>query len=108
MTASPETLTISNPHWTANDWEHFRTLSLALQLEIERTRLSRLMKEARTGLGLTRQQLSVIAAVSVKEIRQLEKQKSDPTFLVQQRLCLVLGIETNYRLTRNPAAEKTL
>jgi DNA-binding XRE family transcriptional regulator len=108
MSTSPETLTISNPHWTANDWEHFRTLSLALQLEIERTRLSRLVKEARLELHLTRKQLSATAGVSVKEIRQLEKQKSDPTFVVQQRLCLVLGIETTYRLTRNPEGEASL
>ena len=108
MTASPETLTISNPHWTANDWEHFRTLSLALQLEIERTRLSRLVKEARTELHLTRKQLSRTAGVGVKEIRQLENQKSDPTFEVQQRLCLVLGIETTYRLTRTPLGEESL
>ncbi len=94
---APEQFVISNPHWTVADWGNFGQRALALQLEIERERFSRLVKETRKSMILTRKQLAALAGVDSREIKLIEKLKGDPSFETEHRLCFTLNIEVRYK-----------
>ena len=95
-----EDFVISNPHWSIADWGNFGPRALALQLEIERERFSRLVREARKSLGLTRKQLAALAGVNAIEIKLIERMQGDPSFETEHRLCFTLNIEVRYRPER--------
>jgi DNA-binding XRE family transcriptional regulator len=94
---NPGDFVFSNPHWTIADWGKFGPRALALQLEIERERFSRLVKETRKSMSLTRKQLAALAGVHSREIKLIEKLKGDPSFETEHRLCFTLNIEVRYK-----------
>ena len=94
-----EDFVISKPHWSQADWGNFGPRALALQLEIERERFSRLVSEARKSLGLTRKQLAALAGVNAFEIKLIERLQGDPSFETEHRLCFTLNIEVRYSHT---------
>jgi DNA-binding XRE family transcriptional regulator len=94
--------------WTPADWEHYRLISIAMRLEVQRIRLGHLVKQARKELGYSQRQLAHLTGIQQKEICKIEKQKGNPTLSTQYKLFEVLGIQTNYEIVRSEALPKAL
>jgi DNA-binding XRE family transcriptional regulator len=88
--------------WTKADWEHYRLVSMAMQLEAQKIDIGWLVKTARKQLGYSQRQLAKLSHVQQAEISKIEKQKGNPTLNTLNKIFIVLGIETEYRL---PVAE---
>ena len=88
--------------WTNSDWEHYRLVSMAMQLEAQKIKIGWMVKHCRKQLGYSQRQLAKLSHVQQAEISKIEKQKGNPTLNTLNKLFIVLGIEADYRL---PAAE---
>ena len=84
--------------WTKSDWEHYRLVSMAMQLEAQKIDIGWLVKTARKQLGYSQRQLAKLSHVQQAEISKIEKQKGNPTLNTLNKIFIVLGIETEYRL----------
>lgn len=89
--------------WTEADWEHYRLLSMAMRLEVQRIKLGNLVKQARKELGYSQRQLANLTGIQQKEICKIEKHKGNPTLSTQHKLFEVLGIQANYEILRTDA-----
>jgi DNA-binding XRE family transcriptional regulator len=87
--------------WTPADWEHYRLISMAMRLEVQRIRLGHLVKQARKELGYSQRQLANLTGIQQKEICKIEKQKGNPTMSTLHKLFEVLGIQANYEIVRS-------
>lgn len=92
--------------WTPADWEHYRLISMAMRLEVQRIRLGHLIKQARKELGYSQRQLAKLTGIQQKEICKIEKQKGNPTLSTQHKLFEVLGIQANYEIVRSEPVTK--
>jgi len=88
--------------WTKSDWEHYRLVSMAMQIEAQKIDIGWLIKTGRKQLGYSQRQLAKLSHVQQAEISKLEKQKGNPTLNTLYKIFIVLCIETEYRL---PVAE---
>ncbi len=84
--------------WTKSDWEHYRLVSMAMQIEAQKIDIGWLIKTGRKQLGYSQRQLAKLSHVQQAEISKLEKQKGNPTLNTLYKIFIVLGIETEYRL----------
>jgi DNA-binding XRE family transcriptional regulator len=84
--------------WTKSDWEHYRLVSMAMKLEAQKIDIGWLVKTARKQLGYSQRQLAKLSHVQQAEISKIEKQKGNPTLNTLNKVFIVLGIETEYRL----------
>ena len=89
--------------WSEADWEQYRLLSQAIQLEAQRIRLGQLIKDARKAHGYSQRKLAELTGIQQKEICKIEKQKGNPTLLTQHKLFLVLGIRASYEMEKAAA-----
>lgn len=94
-----------NSKWTEADWEHYRLLSMAMRLEVQRIKLGNLVKQARKELGYSQRQLATLTGIQQKEICKIEKQKGNPTLSTQHKLFEVLGIQSTFEIVRPERAE---
>ena len=60
--------------WTKSDWEHYRLVSMAMQLEAQKIDIGWLVKTARKQLGYSQRQLANLSHVQQAEISKIEKQ----------------------------------
>ena len=88
--------------WTKSDWEQYRLVSMAMRLEAQKLQISWMVKTCRKQLGYSQRQLAKLSHVQQAEISKIEKQKGNPTLNTLNKIFIVLGIETEYRL---PVAE---
>lgn len=94
--------------WTPADWEHYRLISMAMRLEVQRIRLGHLVKQARKELGYSQRQLANLTGIQQKEICKIEKQKGNPTLTTQHRLFEVLGIQQTLEIVRTETASQAI
>jgi DNA-binding XRE family transcriptional regulator len=94
--------------WTPADWEHYRLISMAMRLEVQRIRLGHLVKQARKELGYSQRQLANLTGIQQKEICKIEKQKGNPTLTTQHRLFEVLGIQQTLEIVRTEAPNQAI
>lgn len=92
--------------WTPADWDHYRLISMAMRLEVQRIKLGHLVKQARKELGYSQRQLASLTGIQQKEICKIEKQKGNPTLSTQHKLFEVLGIQANYEIVRTEPVTK--
>lgn len=64
------------------------------------TTLGKTIKDRRTGLGITQQQVADLAGVSVNTLYQLERGQSNPTVEVLAKVADVLGMELKLEVRR--------
>jgi DNA-binding XRE family transcriptional regulator len=84
--------------WTKSDWEHYRLVSMAMRIEAQKIDIGWLIKTGRKQLGYSQRQLAKLSHVQQAEISKIEKQKGNPTLNTLNKIFIVLGIETEYRL----------
>jgi DNA-binding XRE family transcriptional regulator len=94
--------------WTPADWEHYRLISMAMRLEVQRIRLGHLVKQARKELGYSQRQLANLTGIQQKEICKIEKQKGNPTLTTQHRLFEVLGIQQTLEIVRTETPSEAI
>jgi len=94
--------------WTPADWEHYRLISMAMRLEVQRIRLGHLVKQARKELGYSQRQLANLTGIQQKEICKIEKQKGNPTLTTQHRLFEVLGIQQTLEIVRTETPSQAI
>ena len=88
--------------WTEADWEHYRLVSVAMQVHAYKARLGWLIKSARKRAQYSQRELAKLAQVQQAEISKIEKSKGNPTVNTLYKLFVVLGIEPNLRLPALP------
>jgi DNA-binding XRE family transcriptional regulator len=88
--------------WTEADWEHYRLVSVAMQVHAHKARLGWLIKSARKRAQYSQRELAKLAQVQQAEISKIEKSKGNPTVNTLYKLFVVLGIEPNLRLPALP------
>ena len=94
--------------WTPADWEHYRLISMAMRLEVQRIRLGHLVKQARKELGYSQRQLANLTGIQQKDICKIEKQKGNPTLTTQHRLFEVLGIQQTLEIVRTETPSQAI
>jgi DNA-binding XRE family transcriptional regulator len=94
--------------WTPADWEHYRLISMAMRLEVQRIKLGHLVKQARKELGYSQRQLANLTGIQQKEICKIEKQKGNPTLTTQHRLFEVLGIQQTLEIVRTETPSQAI
>jgi DNA-binding XRE family transcriptional regulator len=94
--------------WTPADWEHYRLISMAMRLEVQRIRLGHLVKQARKELGYSQRQLANLTGIQQKEICKIEKQKGNPTLSTQHKLFEVLGIQQTFEIVRTETPSQAI
>ena len=62
--------------------------------------LSKTMKQRRETLGLSQQDLSEMAEVSLSTIKDIERGKGNPSLATVRRILEVLGMEIEYKIQR--------
>lgn len=92
--------------WSPADWEHYRLISMAMRLEVQRIQLGHLVKQARKELGYSQRQLAQLTGIQQQEICKIEKQKGNPTLITQHKLFEVLGIQARYEIVRSEPITK--
>jgi transcriptional regulator with XRE-family HTH domain len=64
------------------------------------TTLGKVIRERRTQLGTTQQQIADLAGISVNTLYQLERGQSNPTVEVLVKIAEVLGMELKLEVRR--------
>lgn len=93
-----EWLVEESASWTEADWEHYRLVSLAMEVHSYKARLGWLIKSARKRAQYSQRELARLAQVQQAEISKIEKSKGNPTINTLYKLFVVLGIVPNFKL----------